>query len=121
MLLEAGQSWRVVTLRTAGVLLIALALVMALASPGIGIIAMALPPVAVGVWTLALRPLARPLAILAGLAYGAIIAFVATTPLRGLTPPPGQSRDPLDPATVALAVGFLVVAGLAAIGKPVRR
>ena len=56
---------------------------------------------------------------LVGMAYALIATFVATTPLRGLTPPPGQSREPLDAGIVLVAIGFAIAALLIAVGKPV--
>jgi hypothetical protein len=76
-------------------------------------------PLLLGAWLLLTgRPLARPFAVAVATIYGIAIGYVATTPWRGLTPPAGQARDPLDTGLVALALVFAVIALVAVVGSP---
>lgn len=81
---------------------------------------LALPPLASGWAVLRRRPWARLVALPIALLYGAVVGFIATTPWRGVTPPPGTARPPLDLPTVLVAVAFFVAALLVAVGKPDR-
>lgn len=49
--------------------------------------------------------------------YTAMVGCVATTPWRGLTPPPGQEREPLEPTLVGLTIAYFVAGLLIALGK----
>lgn len=64
---------------------------------------------------------ARLVGALVALVYAAFLTVVWTSPLRGLTPPPGQSRAPLDIGLVALSVALLAVAVVIALGTAPRR
>jgi hypothetical protein len=85
---------------------------------GVMILLLALPPLAAGAWVIVAGRWARALGLAVSFGYAAAVGFVATTPLRGLTPPPGQGREPLDPTMVALTIAFLVAGLLVALGMP---
>lgn len=110
--------------RAGGWLLVGLALAsIAELAPGEGglmIVVLALPLLLGGFLVLRGLPLARTVGVLLPVLYGIGVAFVATTPLRGLTPAPGQSREPVDAATLVVAALLLLAAVLVAIGQPAR-
>jgi hypothetical protein len=90
------------------VLLVVLGVSMVAASPGVGILLFAIPPIAAGVWAFGDGKWARPIGVVVSLAYAAVVGFVATTPLRGATPPPGAPSPPIDIVAVAITIGFLL-------------
>jgi hypothetical protein len=49
--------------------------------------------------------------------YAFAIGYVVTTQLRGLTPPPGQAREPIDLGLAALAISFGAASVFIAIGR----
>ena len=85
---------------------------------GLALVAVGVPPLLAAAEVLRRRRLARPLALLVALAYAVVVAFIATTPLRGLTPPPDQ--PPASPVLggVLVAAAFLAPAVLLAVGDP---
>jgi hypothetical protein len=83
---------------------------------GAAFIPAAIPLLAAGYLILRGVRFARVLGLVVAIVYGTFMAVVATTPLRGVTPPPGQSREPLDPVAVALTVVMFAVALLIVIG-----
>ena len=99
-----------------GFLMLALGVVL-IASGGVGILLLAIPPLAVGVWVILGRRWARAIGMTVAFGYAAMVGYVATTPLRGLTPPAGQEREPLEPTLVGLTIAFLVAGLLIALGK----
>lgn len=101
----------------ASVLLAALGAAIIIASPGVATIIIAIPPIGVGVLGLLSRPRSRAAGFAVSVAYAVIIGFVTTTPLRGVTPPPGQSRPPMDPAMILVTAGFVLAALLYAVAK----
>jgi hypothetical protein len=76
------------------------------------------PPIAAGYCVLRQIPWARVLGLTVAVTYAVVVAYIATTPWRGLAPAQGQSSPPLDPGTVLVAVAFLISAVLIAVGKP---
>ena len=102
-------------------LLVALGISIFIASPGVGTVVVGVVPIVVGLAAIRRIPWARAGAFATALIYALVLAFVATAPLRGLTPPPGETRPPLDFATASLAVGFVVAAVLLALGDRQRR
>lgn len=85
---------------------------------GLGFLPLAVPPLAAGYLVLRQVRWARVLGFTVAVTYAVVVAYIATTPRRGLTPAPGQSSPPLDPGTVLLAVASLTTACLIAVGKP---
>ena len=85
---------------------------------GLAILIFSVPPLVAGAWVMVRGAWARTLGALVGAVYAAFIAYVATTPLRGITPPPGQSREPMDLGLVMLATGFALATLLIVAGKP---
>lgn len=49
--------------------------------------------------------------------YALAIGYVVTTPLRGLTLPPGHAREPLDLGLAVLAISFGAASVFIAIGR----
>lgn len=82
---------------------------------------LAVPPLAAGYGVLRRMRWARLVGLIVALGYGAAVAYIATTPSRGLTPPPGQSAPALDPGSVLVALAFVAAALLLLFGKPDRR
>ena len=83
---------------------------------GVALLIAAIPPLGAGSLIVRGVRFARALGLVVAIVYGGFVAVVATTPLRGVTPPPGQSRDPLDPVAVALTIVLFVVALLIGVG-----
>ena len=85
---------------------------------GLALVVVGVPPLVAAAGVLGRRSHARPLAVLVALAYAVVVAFVATTPLRGLTPAPDQ--PPASPVlgAVLVALAFLAAAVLLALGDP---
>ena len=88
---------------------------------GVAFLPLAVPPLVAGYCVLRQLRWARLFGCAVAAIYGLVVAYIATTPWRGLTPAPGQSSPPLDPGTVLVAVGFLTSAALIALGKADRR
>jgi hypothetical protein len=107
---------RHISLAVASVMLIGLAAIMFLASPALGTLIAAVLPMLVAVWALRGGQVARLAAVVVAAAYGGLIAFIATTPLRQPTPPPGQAPQTVEAAGLLLAVGFFVAAILFVLG-----
>ncbi len=84
---------------------------------GVAFLPLAVPPLGAGYCLLRQIRWARALAVTVAVTYAAVVAYIATTPWRGLTPAQGQSSPPLDPGTVLVAVAFLISACLIAVGK----
>lgn len=84
---------------------------------GVAFVALAVPPAAAGFGVIRRFPWARTLAVAVACGYAIVCAFVATTPLRGLTPAPGQPAVGLDPVWTAAAVAFVVAAVLVGMSK----
>lgn len=107
-----------------GLLLVGLGLapIVILASGGGGgmIVVLAIPLLPAGFLVIRGLPLARTVGVLLPVLYGTAVAFVATAPWRGLTPAPGQAREPLDTATLVAAALLFGAAALVAAGKPAR-
>jgi hypothetical protein len=79
--------------------------------------ALAIPLLAAGYGVLRRIRWARVAALIVAVGYGTTVAIVATTPLRGLRPGPGQSGPSLDPAPVLVAIAFAAAAVLILVGK----
>jgi hypothetical protein len=106
--------------RVGGVLLFATAgvvIVQSALSGSFGFVLLNLPALAAGYAVLQRWPWARAGGLIMAVVYAAFWTIVATTPLRGITPPPGQDRPPLDPYSVALAGAFVVSAALIGFGR----
>lgn len=89
---------------------------------GVSFVVLAIPLLAAG--TLAARssvPAARVLASSVAFVCAALIAFVATAPLRGLTPPPGQPLPVIDGGAILLAAGCAIAGVLVLAGDPGHR
>ena len=85
---------------------------------GLAFLPLAVPPLVTAFAVLRPMRWARPLALVVGVAYGGIAAYVATTPWRGLTPADGQTGGPVDiglalVAVVSVSAATLVLAGRA--------
>ena len=63
-------------------------------------------------------PWARVVGMMTGVIYTLVIGYVATTPLRGLTPAPGQPSVQLDLGMLVLTVAFALATIFIAIGAP---
>ncbi len=83
---------------------------------GLALLFMAIPLLAAGLMLLYRIPFGRLVGSVVCLVYAAFLTVVWTTPLRGLTPPPGQSRAPLDVGLIVLSAAFLALAVLVALG-----
>lgn len=115
--------------RAGGMILLAMGVVsvavaiggLILAGGGVMFLPLALPPLGAGYMVLRATPGARLVGVLVAAAYGAFVWYVATYPLGGLTPPPGQP-DPrhIDMAAAVVAGLFMTAAVLALIGRPRR-
>lgn len=116
-LAEMLDNPRRISLLAGEFLLIGLALLMIFASGGVGTVALTLLPLLVGAWVVYGGTGARWLGVVCGLAYAIFVAVVVTAPLRGLTPPPGQSSEPVVPAGVVVALAFVIAALLIAYGR----
>ena len=88
----------------------------ALFGGGVALVAVGLPPLVAAAGVRGRHRRARPLALLVALAYAIVVAFVATTPLRGLTPAPGEPPAAPVLGGVLVAVAFLATAVLLAAG-----
>jgi hypothetical protein len=88
------------------------------AGGGVIFLPLALPPLGAGYMVLRAIPGARIVGVLVAALYGAFIWSVATYPLGGLTPAPGQA-DPrhIDIATALVACVFITAAVLVLIGR----
>jgi hypothetical protein len=88
------------------------------AGGGVILLPLALPPLAAGYMVVRAIPWARVVGFLVGALYGGFIWSVATYPLGGLTPPPGQS-DPrhIDIASALVACAFVAAAILILAGR----
>ena len=58
---------------------------------------------------------------LAALACGAVSILISTTPLRGLTPPPGAPAPSIEPVSMLVGLAFIAVAVLLLVGLPKRK
>ncbi len=88
------------------------------AGGGIIFLPLALPPLAAGYMVVHAMPGARVVGLVVAALYGGFLWFVATYPLGGLTPPPGQS-DPrqIDVASALVACAFLASAVMILAGS----
>lgn len=84
---------------------------------GLLFVPLGLPPIVAGYAVWRRLRWSRVSGAAVGLSYAGAVAYVATTPLRGLTPPPGQSGGSVDPGFVAIAVIFLAAAILVIAGR----
>ena len=104
-----------------GGLLLAVGLIgLATLGGGAAILALAIPPAGVGYLVLRRIAAARTTAVSVALAYAAFALYVATAPLRGLTPPDGSGAPGPDLALLVLGTAFGAAALLLIIGKPER-
>ncbi len=104
-----------------GGLLLAVGLVgLATLGGGVAILLLAIPPAGVGYLVIRRVAAARTTAVSVGLAYAAFAVYVATAPLRGLTPPDGTSAAAPDLALLVLGTAFGAAAVLLIAGKPSR-
>ena len=87
---------------------------------GAAILALAIPPAGVGYLVLRRIAAARTTAVSVALAYAAFALYVATAPLRGLTPSDGSGAPGPDLALLVLGTAFGAAALLLIIGKPER-
>jgi hypothetical protein len=87
---------------------------------GVAFFPLAVPPLAAGYAVLRRARWARVSGFIVALAYAATVAYVATTPWRGLTPP-DQSPGSADPGALLLAVAFVAAAILVLVGTADRR
>jgi hypothetical protein len=83
---------------------------------GVAFLPLALPPLAAGYAVTRATRLARVFAVSVAVLYGVVVAYVATYPLRGLPPPPGQSAS-IDPGSLLVAAVFLTAALLILVGS----
>ena len=83
---------------------------------GLALVAVGVPPLVGSAGVLGRRHHARPLALLVALAYAIVVGFIATTPLRGLTPAPSEPSASPVLGGVLVAVAFLAAAALLAVG-----
>jgi hypothetical protein len=90
-----------------------------MAGGGILFLPLGLPPLVAGYAVWRRLPWSRVSGVAVALAYAGVVAYVATTPLRGLTPPPGQSGAALDPGSIVIALAFLLAAILILAGRSV--
>jgi hypothetical protein len=88
---------------------------------GLALFFVAIPLLAAGLMLLYRIRFARLVGAFVCLVYAAFLTVIWTTPLRGLTPPPGQSRAPLDVGLIALSAALLALAILVAVSVPPRR
>jgi len=91
------------------------------AGGGVVFFPLAVPPLAAGYGLLRRVRGARLFGFGVAVAYAISVAYIATTPLRGLTPPPGHGAASIDPGPVLVAVDFLAAAILIVFGKADRR
>ena len=54
----------------------------------------------------------------AALACGAVSILISTTPLRGLTPPPGAPAPSIEPVSMLVGLAFVAAAILLLVGVP---
>ena len=59
--------------------------------------------------------------VLAALACGGFFIIVATTPLRGLAPPPGSPAPSVEPVALVVGLAFILLAVLLAVAVPRQR
>ncbi len=85
---------------------------------GVVLVAVGVPPLVAAAAVLGRRPWARPLALFVAVAYAIVVAVIATTPLRGLAPAPGEPPAAPAPGGVLVTVAFLAAAALLAFGDP---
>ncbi len=106
-----------VVLLVLGALSIAVALVGSIfAGSGVAFLPLALPLLVAGYVVLRAIRGARVLGLSVAVIYGVAVGYVATTPLRGLTPAPGQSVA-IDPGSGLVAAAFLTAALLLLVGR----
>lgn len=58
---------------------------------------------------------------LAALACGVVSILIATTPLRGLTPPPGAPAPSIEPVSMLVGLVFIAAAVLLVVGVPSKK
>jgi hypothetical protein len=87
------------------------------AGGGLLLIPLGIPPLVAGWAVWRRRRWSRPSGGALALAYAGSVAYVATTPLRGLTPPSGESGAAIDPGSLMIAWIFLVAAILIMAGR----
>jgi hypothetical protein len=116
-----GVRRRVLIYQAGAALLAALGLVFVgaafLSGGGIAVIIIGLPLLLLAAAMLRGWRWGRLVGVAAGVTYALAIGFVATTPWRGLSPPPGQPPAPLEPDLVVLTAAFALASVLVAIGK----
>jgi hypothetical protein len=88
---------------------------------GLALFFVAIPLLAAGLMLRYRIPFGRLVGSVVCLVYAAFLTAIWTTPLRGLTPPPGQNRAPLDVGLIALSAAFLALAVLVALGTAAPR
>lgn len=64
---------------------------------------------------------ARLIGFIAALACGVFLILIATTPLRGLTPPPGAPAPSIEPVSMVAGLAFIACAVLLVVGVPSKR
>ena len=109
----------------AGILLLALGLLLlatgliglAALDGGAAFLALAIPPVGCGILVLRRTGSARTSALSVALAYGAFALYVATAPLRGLTPPDGTPSPGPDLVLSLVGAAFAAAAALLLVGE----
>jgi len=84
---------------------------------GVAIAVLSVPLLLVGVGIFLGPGSTRLFGIGLAVLYAFVIGYMATTPWRGLTPPPGQARAPLDLGLVGLTIAFAVAGVLLAVGS----
>ena len=102
-----------------GVLLLVTGLIgLITAGGGVAFLVLALPPAGVGLLVRRRLAAVRVSALSVSLAYGAFALYVATTPLRGLTPADGSGSPGPDLALILIGAAFGLAAVLLLVGEP---
>lgn len=120
------QAWRAgsVLLALVGLGCVAVPAVTAIAGQpgGWGFAVVGLPLLVLGVaGSRGARTAIRLSGVLAALACGGFLILVATTPLRGVTPPPGSPAPSVEPVSLVAGLAFIGLAILLAVGVPSER
>jgi hypothetical protein len=115
-----GMGFRVAIYWAGAALLTVLGLTLVVAAVtaggGVAVAVLGVPPLLVAAALARGWRWSRVVGVVVGVTYMLAIGFVATTPWRGLTPPPGQSPAPLEPGLVVLTVVFALASVLVGVG-----
>jgi hypothetical protein len=86
----------------------------------VAFLALSLPPAGTGLLVRRRVASVRVSAVSVALAYGAFALYVATSPLRGLTPAEGAPSPGPDLALIVVGAAFGLAAALVLVGSPER-